>query len=84
MGDTFWQERIAAIKVLIVIYEDALSAIALNPIQMYKMDTGQSVQTVNYLNLTELNNSYDKLLNRLATYEARCTGSGTTHATPTW
>ena len=84
MANTFLQERIAATKALIIVYEDALTAIVTNGVERYSLDTGQSVQTVTKLNVKDLNVQLDSLYNRLATQEARLNGSGVTIARPAW
>ena len=82
MADTFLQERIVATKALIVVYEDALTALVTNGVQSYDLDTGQSVQRVTKINVKGLNASLDGLYNRLATQEARLNGSGVTIVRP--
>ncbi len=84
MATAFELARIAKVELLIVIYEDALAALATGNIQTYKLDTGQSVQSVTRLNLTELENALARAENRLATLNARCTGAGTIHGVPAW
>ena len=82
MANTFLQERIAATKALIVVYEGALTALVTNGAQRYVLDTGQSRQDVTKLNLKDLNDSLDSLYNTLATQEARLNGSGVTIVRP--
>lgn len=82
MADTFLQERIAATKALIVVYEDALTAIVTNGVQRYTLDTGQSVQTVTKVDVKDLNEQLDSLYNRLATQQTRLNGSGVTIVRP--
>jgi len=84
VADTFLQERIAKTKALIVIYEDALTAIVTKGVQRYTLDTGQSVQTVTKIDVKDLNDSLDSLYNRLATQEARLDGSGVVTVRPAW
>lgn len=84
MANTFLQERIAATKALIIVYEDAVTALVTNGVQRYELDTGQSIQRVTKINVPELNAQLDGLYNRLATQEARCTGSGVVTVRPTW
>jgi len=84
MNSAFIQARIDATKLQIVAYEDATLALATDGIQSYKLDTGQTVQTVTKLDLTALNKTIDSLYNRCATLEARLNGSGTTTARPDW
>ena len=84
MNSDFIQSRIDATKLQIVAYEGAVLALAGDGIQSYKLDTGQTVQTVTKLDLTALNKTIDSLYNRCATLEARLNGSGTTTARPAW
>ena len=76
VADTFLQERIAATKALIVVYEGALTALVTNGVQSYDLDTGQSVQRVTKINVPKLNAQLDGLYNRLATQQTRLNGSG--------
>ncbi len=83
MTNTFIQSRIDATKLQIVAYEDATLALATAGVQSYKLDTGQTVQTVTKLDLTALNKTIDSLYNRCATLEARL-NSGTIIGVPAW
>ncbi len=83
MTNTFIQSRIDATKLQIVAYEDATLALATAGVQSYKLDTGQTVQTVTKLDLTALNKTIDSLYNRCATLEARLNG-GTIIGVPAW
>ncbi len=76
MDATFLQERIAAIKLRIVAYEDAALALGVGGIQSYTIDTGQSKQTVTKLDLVNIQATIDSLMNQLVAYEARLTGNG--------
>ena len=82
MDSAFIQDRITATKAQIVAYEDAAAALAAG-VQTYTLDTGQSRQTVTKLNLTEIQNTIDRLYNRCATLEARLNGASVT-AQPNW
>lgn len=84
MANTFLQERIAVTKALIVVYEDALTALVTNGVQRYELDTGQSVTRVTKIDVPKLNEQLDRLYNRLATQEARLDGSGVTILRPAW
>jgi len=83
MDAAFLTERIIKTKALIIAYEDALLALA-SGVQSYKLNTGQTDQTVTKLDLTSLNDVLASLNNRCATMEARLNGSGTTIVTPAW
>lgn len=83
MDRDFIQGRIDATKAQIILYEDASIALATGGIQTYKLDTGQSSQTVTKLNITELDKAIGSLYNRCATLEARLNG-GAVIARPAW
>lgn len=83
MNNAFIQDRITATKLQIVAYENATLALAGAGVQSYKLDTGQTVQTVTKLDLTALNKTLDSLYNRCATLEARLNG-GTVIGIPAW
>lgn len=83
MDADFLQARIDATKLLIVAYEDALLALsARDGIKTYKIDTGQSVQTVTAEDIGPMNKIVDSLYNRCATLEARLNGSGVVTVRP--
>lgn len=84
MANTFLQERIAATKALIIVYEDAVTALVTGGVQRYELDTGQSVQRVTKIDVPKLNAQLDGLYNRLATQEARLNGSGVVTVRPAW
>ena len=84
MDTTFLQERITATKALIVVYEEAITALVTNGVQRYTLDTGQSRQDVTKIDVPKLNAQLDGLYNRLATQEARLDGSGVTIVRPRW
>ncbi len=83
MDRAFIQGRIDATRAQIIAYEAATLALGTGGIQSYKLDTGQSVQTVTRLDLTQLNKTIDGLYNRCATLEARLNG-GTVTVRPAW
>jgi len=75
LDNTFIQEQITATKALIVAHQTASLAAATAGIQIYKLDTGQSISTVNRFDVKDLNTVVDSLYNTLATLEARLTGA---------
>lgn len=79
----FTLERIAATKLQIVAYEDAILALS-NGVQSYSLDTGQSKQSVTRASIPDLQKALDQLYNRLATLTARVSGSGVTRVIPAW
>lgn len=73
-SSTYWQERIAIVKALILKYDAALDALATG-VQQYSLDTGQTRQTVTKANMATLRDTRQSLLNELATLEARVCGA---------
>lgn len=84
MDATFIQARIDATKALIVIYEDALTALGSGGVHEYTLDTGQTRTRVTKLDLEWLNKTLSGLYNRCATLEARLNGSGSIMGVPAW
>lgn len=82
MDCQFLQDRIAATKALILVYEEAFSALAHGGISSYIIDTGQTKQTVTKANIATFSNTLDSLYNRLATMEARAGCGGSTYVRP--
>jgi len=84
ISDTFLTDRIAATEAQITAYETAIEAFATNgAIQTYKLDTGQTVQTVTRSDLADLNKTLDILYNRLSTLCARRDGAASV-VRPAW
>lgn len=81
MDIAFLQERIDATKAMIVVYENAATALA-GGVQSYTLDTGQTRQTVTKLDLDAIQKTIDSLYNRLATLCARKSGSGVVNVRP--
>ena len=81
--DQFWLDRIEATKNQIIAYENAIIFLTENPTESYKLDTGQSEQEVKRTNLSNLQKTYDALLNRLTVLEKRCSSTSTISA-PGW
>jgi hypothetical protein len=80
----YWLGKIDTVKSIIDAYDAAILAlIADNGVESYKLDTGQSVQTVTRSSLTSLQRTRTSLLNELATLEARVYGSSG-QARPGW
>ena len=84
MDTAFLQERITVTKALIVVYEDAVTALVTGGVQRYTLDTGQSRQDVVHADIDNLNRSIDSLYNRLCTQQARLKGSGSMIIRPGW
>lgn len=84
ISDTFLADRITATEAQIIAYEAAILAFANNgAIQTYKLDTGQTVQTVTRSDLADLNKTLDILYNRLSTLCARRDGAASI-GRPAW
>lgn len=84
MDAAFIQDRIASTKKQIVAYEDAATALGVDGVQSYSLDTGQSVQKVTKLELPMIQKTIDSLYNRCATLETRLNGGGTVIGKPQW
>lgn len=84
MDAAFIQDRITATKAQIIAYEDAALALGTGGIQSYKLDTGQSVQTVTKLDLEWMQKTLDSLYNRCVMLETRLNGGGTIIGKPQW
>ena len=83
MATAYWTARLAKTEALIVIYEDAITAIGAG-VQSYTFDTGQTRQTVTKLNLSELQRFLDGLYVRRDVLASRCNGTGGTHGGAAW
>ena len=84
MNRQFLIERIEATKAQIIAYDNAITALAANPVQSYTLDTGQSRQTVTRFDLASLQRQLASLENKLATLCARLNGSGVFRGVPAW
>jgi len=84
MNSTFLQERITATEALIVAYETAIAFLIANPTETYRLDTGQTVQSVTRHNIEDLRKGLEGYLNLLTIYEARLNGSGKAIALPVY
>ena len=83
MDAAYLEARITKTKGLIEAYEDAMLALATGA-QTYKLDTGQTVQSVTKADLGSMRLVLDGLMNRCATMEARLNGSGVVQVIPGW
>ena len=84
MDATYLQGRIASIRLQIEAFESAMLAFATNgAIQSYKLDTGQTQQTVTRADLEQLRGTLDGLYNQCAVLEARLNG-GAILGRPAW
>lgn len=81
---TFTEARLAATEAAIDAYEAAILAFGSSPIQTYKLDTGQSVQSVSRGDIASMKNMLDNLYNRHATLNARLGNCGIGVARPMW
>lgn len=84
MDCEFLRQRIEATKAQIILYEDAIMQLSTGAVQSYSLNTSQTTQSVTRFDLNRLQVTLDSLYNRLATLEARLTGSGTINAGPAW
>lgn len=73
---TFLTDRITATEAEIAAYEAASLAFANNgAMQTYKLDSGQTIQTVTRADLSSIQKTIDSLYNRLSTLCARRDGA---------
>lgn len=83
MDAVFLQNRITALKLQIVAYEEAILALTLaGGVQSYTIDTQQGRQTVTRSDIGTLQRNLDSLMNMLITYEYRLNGGNVTIARP--
>ena len=80
----YWQARLNKAKELLEAAEDAQLQIMAGTMESYKIDTGQSQQTVTKLNITVFDKMIDALMNRIATLETRISGCGVHTGGPGW
>lgn len=71
MADQFTLDRIEAAKKQLIAYEEAALAITQGGAQSYKIDTGQSAQSVTKLDIPDMEKTYDLVYNRLIMLETR-------------
>lgn len=83
MDRAFLQERITAAKAIVILYENAITALLTDNIQSYKIDTGQTVTWVTKSDLASLQVKLNSAENRLAALTNRLNG-GTTTVRPAW
>lgn len=83
--DAAWiLERIAATKLAIIAYEEAIFALSSGGIYSYTLDTGQTKQTVTKQQLSMLQSTLGSLENRLQYYQHRLCGGGSIYVKPAW
>lgn len=81
--DRTWNlERIAATKLLIIVYEGAIDALS-SGAQSYQLDTGQTRQLVSKAQLGSLQLTLTRLESRLATLQMRI-GRARFYVRPGW
>jgi len=74
--DTVWIDaRIARTKTMIVDVENAIDALAVQGMSSYRLDSGQTAQTVTKVDLGSLRLELNQLDNRLATLCAKRDGA---------
>lgn len=82
MERSFLQEELEAVKTQIRAYRAAMLALS-DGVQMYKLDTGQSIQQVTMVDLPGLQRTVDALWMQYQTLCARLNGNGT-YVRPAW
>lgn len=84
MTPTYIRARITAIEAIILVYEAAILALAVDGIQDYDLDTGQTRQKVTKLDLDHLNKVLHSLYNQLTIFQVRLNGGGSIIGKPQW
>ncbi len=79
----FIASQIPIIEAQITAYQNAITAFGNDDIQSYKLDTGQTVQTVTRSDVLNMQKTIDSLFNRLSMITARC-GGAMTLVRPAW
>ena len=82
MNTAFLQARITATETAIAAYEAAVLAIVSGGVQKYSLDTGQDKTDVTKLDIPKMEETLDKLYNRLCVFQARLNGDNTLLAYP--
>ncbi len=81
--DEAWLDaRIAKTKLLIVAYEDAMSALGAGGVQSYTLNTGQTQMTVTRAHVASMTTTLKELEARLARLEADRCGGAAIHVVP--
>lgn len=82
--DTFWSDELAAAKQEVADLRAQIRKITALGQQSYRLNTGQTDQSVANLNLATLRKNLDSAINEVATLEARLCGAGVVRAVPGW
>ncbi len=77
----FWTERLEIAKKQLTALDEAIAALE-SGAQSYKLNTGQSEQTVTRHQIGDLYRRQEKLLEQISNLEARTTGGGAFIARP--
>lgn len=83
MAETFWINQLTKAQEQAEKLATAIDFLYHNPHKSYTLNTGQSSQQVSRPDLDSLQDQYDRLLNRIATLDARCNGASQ-QIRPTW
>lgn len=74
MDSAFLQDRITAVKAMIVAYETAILQLSTGTIKSFTLNTGQTVETVNKKDVARLQAALESLYNTLEVMCARING----------
>ena len=83
-SSTFLQNQVDVLEAKIANYNDAITALIVNGVSQYELDTGQNKQKVTRLDLPQLEKTLESLYNQYTTLCARLTGSGVMNMRPAW
>lgn len=84
MRPEFLQQRIAALELAIVAYEDAILQLSTGAVLTYSLDTGQTKQSVTKVDVIRMQAQLPAMYNMLTILETRLTGSGVVRVVPAW
>jgi hypothetical protein len=82
MADCFWCQEYERAKLEAKRLSDAIYALAVEGVQSYTLDTGQTRVTKTRFDIASLTRSRDKAINDVAVYGALCRGGGSSVAGP--
>lgn len=84
MKQEFLKQRITALELAIVAYEDAILQLSTGTVLTYSLDTGQTKQSVTKVDVIRLQAQLGGMYNMLTVLEARLSGSAAVRVVPAW
>lgn len=85
-SEKFWQDELKNLKILLIKYNQAISALLEGGVAEYTLETGQSRQTVKRTDLNMLYSARSRIMGEIATLESRLKvgGSRCVQMAPGW